>query len=49
MKIIFIGDIVGRSGRKAVSTNLDQIKEKFKPDIIFIDYSMNSVKSGSVV
>ncbi len=34
MKIIFIGDIVGRSGRKAVSTNLDQIKEKFKPDII---------------
>ena len=34
MKIIFIGDIVGRSGRKAVLTNLDQIKEKFKPDII---------------
>ena len=34
MKIIFIGDIVGRSGRKAVSTNLDHIKEKFKPDII---------------
>ena len=34
MKIIFIGDIVGRSGRKALSTNLDDIKEKFKPDII---------------
>ena len=34
MKIIFIGDIVGRSGRKAISTNLDDIKEKFKPDII---------------
>ena len=34
MKIIFIGDIVGRSGRKAVSTNLDHIKEKFKPDIV---------------
>ena len=34
MKIIFIGDIVGRSGREALSTNLDNIKEKFKPDII---------------
>ena len=34
MKIIFIGDIVGRSGREAVIKNLPTLKEKFKPDII---------------
>ena len=34
MKIIFIGDIVGRSGREAVLNNLPIIKKKFKPDVI---------------
>ena len=34
MKIIFIGDIVGKSGRVALSKNLSVIKEKFNPDII---------------
>ena len=34
MKIIFIGDIVGKSGREALSTSLNDLKEKFKPDVI---------------
>ena len=34
MKILFIGDIVGRSGREAVIKNLSNLKKKFNPDII---------------
>ena len=34
MKIIFIGDIVGRSGREAVLNNLPILNKKFKPDVI---------------
>jgi len=34
MKIIFIGDIVGRSGRDALLNGLKGLKEKFKPDVI---------------
>ena len=34
MKIIFIGDIVGRSGRDAVKNSLPILKEKYNPEII---------------
>ncbi len=34
MKIIFIGDIVGRSGRNAVEKKLHIVKEKYNPDVI---------------
>ena len=34
MKVIFIGDIVGRSGREAVQKHLPTLKAKFKPDAI---------------
>ena len=34
MNIIFIGDIVGRSGREAVKNNIIFLKEKYKPDVI---------------
>ena len=34
MKIIFIGDIVGRSGREAVLNKLSILKKKFNPDAI---------------
>ena len=34
MNIIFIGDIVGRSGRDAVKDNIFSIKEQYKPDVI---------------
>ena len=34
MKIIFIGDIVGRSGREVLINNFSKIKKKYNPDII---------------
>lgn len=34
MKIIFIGDIVGKSGRDALINNIELIKQKYTPDII---------------
>ena len=34
MKIIFIGDIVGKSGRKAIEKKLPIISKKFNPDVI---------------
>ena len=34
MKIIFIGDIVGKSGRNAVEKKLPIVKEKYNPDVI---------------
>jgi len=34
MKILFIGDIVGRSGREAILKKLPKLKTKFNPDII---------------
>ena len=34
MKIIFIGDIVGKSGREALIKNFSILKEKYSPDVI---------------
>jgi 2',3'-cyclic-nucleotide 2'-phosphodiesterase len=34
VKIIFIGDIVGKSGRDAVVKNIPTLKEKYNPDVI---------------
>ena len=34
MKLLFFGDIFGRSGRDALIKNLPSLKEKFKPDFI---------------
>tara|TARA_Y100000741_G_scaffold346400_1_gene312705 strand:+ start:50 stop:838 length:789 start_codon:yes stop_codon:yes gene_type:complete len=37
MKIIFIGDVVGKSGRDSTKKNISYIKEKYKPDVIIIN------------
>lgn len=37
MKILFIGDIVGRSGREAVEAHLPTIREKHSPDLVIIN------------
>ena len=37
MKIVFLGDVVGRSGREAVLKHLPQIKDELKPDLIVIN------------
>lgn len=37
MKIIFIGDIVGKSGREAFSKNISNLKKKYKSDVIIVN------------
>jgi metallophosphoesterase (TIGR00282 family) len=37
MKILFFGDVVGRSGREGVEKHLPSLKEKLKPDAIIIN------------
>ena len=37
MKIIFIGDIVGRSGREALSKNFLLVREKYNPDVVIVN------------
>src|ERR1700744_5167523 len=34
MKILFFGDVVGRSGREGLIAQLPMLKEKWKPDAI---------------
>jgi 2',3'-cyclic-nucleotide 2'-phosphodiesterase len=36
-KILFIGDIVGKPGRKILSEVLPQWKEKYKPDVVIVN------------
>ena len=37
MKILFLGDVVGRSGRKKVFSNIDNIVSKFKIDFVIVN------------
>ena len=37
MRIVFIGDIMGRSGREALEKHLPQLREELKPDIIIVN------------
>lgn len=37
MKILFIGDVVGASGRKMVDDYLPRLKRKYRPDVILIN------------
>lgn len=37
MKVLFIGDIVGKSGRNALFEHLPFLKEKYHPDILIIN------------
>ena len=37
MKIIFIGDVVGKSGREAIANNISIIKNKYNPDAIIVN------------
>jgi hypothetical protein len=34
MRVLFFGDIVGRSGRTALTTHLPALQERFRPDLI---------------
>ena len=37
MRIIFIGDIMGRAGREALEKNLPKLKEELEPDVIIVN------------
>jgi metallophosphoesterase (TIGR00282 family) len=37
VKIIFIGDVVGKSGRDAIANNISTIKNRFDPDAIIVN------------
>lgn len=37
MRILFIGDIFGRSGREALAHYLPSLKDKLKPDVIIVN------------
>jgi len=34
MKLVFIGDIVGQPGRKAVAQRLPEVRERWRPDVV---------------
>lgn len=37
MKVLFVGDIVGSTGRRALKENLPQLKAKYRPDFIVVN------------
>ena len=37
MRVLFLGDIVGRSGRVAVFEHLPQLKRRLAPDFVIIN------------
>lgn len=37
MRLIFLGDVLGKSGRDAVSLHLPQLREKFRPDCVVVN------------
>ena len=37
MRIVFIGDIMGRTGREAMAKHLPRIREELKPDIVIVN------------
>jgi hypothetical protein len=37
MKILFVGDIVGRSGRDSLETRLDDLRGEFAPDFVIVN------------
>ena len=37
MRILFLGDVFGRSGRDAVAKHLPTLKQKYKPDFTIVN------------
>ena len=37
MRIVFIGDIMGRSGREALEEHLPRVKDELEPDVIIVN------------
>ena len=37
MKIVYCGDVVARPGREAVLSNIEKIKQEYKPDVLLVN------------
>ena len=37
MRLMFLGDVVGRAGRDAVTTRLPALRERLKPDLVVVN------------
>ena len=37
MRLIFLGDVVGRAGRDAVSRELPALRERYRPDLVVVN------------
>ena len=37
MRLIFLGDVVGKSGRDAVYEQLPIMRERYKPDLVVVN------------
>ena len=37
MRLIFLGDVVGKSGRDAVTRELPLLRERYKPDLVVVN------------
>jgi len=37
VRLIFIGDVIGKAGRKAISRHLPKLRDKFKPDLVVVN------------
>ena len=46
MRILFLGDIVGRSGRDGVKQHLPVLKERLKPDALIINVENSAAGFG---
>ena len=46
MKILFLGDVMGRSGRDAIATHLPALKDKLNPDFVIVNVDNTSSGRG---
>jgi len=46
MKILFFGDVVGRSGREGLEQHLPSLKAKYTPDVIIVNAENSASGSG---
>lgn len=37
MRLIFLGDVVGRSGREAIQRELPRLRERYRPDLVVVN------------
>ena len=49
MKILFFGDVMGRSGREGLEVHLPALKQKFKPDAIIVNAENAASGSGITI